>query len=396
MKKYIIKTSKIIAAFTIGVMLINCSSDSGGSDPVVPSTPTAPAQKAKFTVTISAGSGGTISTTGGTYEQGQTVSVTATPQGEYIFTSWSDGNTNATRTITVSSNTNLIANFELRKYPLTVNIEGEGEVLEVIVSSGRTTDYDSGTTVKLTAVPAEGWKFGEWTGVIESTELEIQILVNEAKEVNAIFIYVDPPTASTLSFPEDDKVCQEGTSVSDTESSVNFQWEASENTTSYDLIINDIEAETSVTYSDITETNKDATLVTARSYSWQIVSKSDETSTTASSELWQFYLAGEGEENYAPYPASIISPASGSTVSASEEGLVTLKWSGEDPDEDILTYTVYIDTVDGLQDANGTITGLTETETTYEVTSGSVYYWRVKSSDGQSSSFTQVFSFRVE
>ena len=396
MKKYIIKTSKIIAAFTIGVMLINCSSDSGGSDPVVPSTPTAPAQKAKFTVTISAGSGGTISTTGGTYEQGQTVSVTATPQGEYIFTSWSDGNTNATRTITVSSNTNLIANFELRKYPLTVNIEGEGEVLEVIVSSGRTTDYDSGTTVKLTAVPAEGWKFGEWTGVIESTELEIQILVNEAKEVNAIFIYVDPPTASTLSFPEDDKVCQEGTSVSDTESSVNFQWEASENTTSYDLIINDIEAETSVTYSDITETNKDATLVTARSYSWQIVSKSDETSTTASSELWQFYLAGEGEENYAPYPASIISPASGSTVSASEEGLVTLKWSGEDPDEDTLTYTVYIDTVDGLQDANGTITGLTETETTYEVTSGSVYYWRVKSSDGQSSSFTQVFSFRVE
>ena len=396
MKKYLIKSSRILAAVTIGVMLINCSSDSGGSDPVVPSTPTAPAQKAKFTVTISAGSGGAVSTTGGTYEQGQTVSVTATPQGEYIFSNWSDGNTNATRTITVSSNTNLTANFELRKYPLTVNIEGEGEVLEVIVSSGRTTDYDSGTTVKLTAVPAEGWKFGEWTGVIESSELEVQILVNEAKEVNASFIYVDPPIASMLSFPEDDKVCQEGTSVSDTESSVNFQWEASENTTSYDLIINDIEAETSVTYSDITETNKDATLVTARSYSWQIVSKSDETSTTATSELWQFYLAGDGEENYAPYPASIISPASGSTVAASEEGLITLKWSGEDPDEDTLTYTVYIDTVDGLQDTNGTITGLTETETTYEVTSGSVYYWRVKSSDGQSSSFTQVFSFRVE
>ncbi len=350
MKKYLIKSSRILAAVTIGVMLINCSSDSGGSDPVVPSTPTAPAQKAKFTVTISAGSGGAVSTTGGTYEQGQTVSVTATPQGEYIFSNWSDGNTNATRTITVSSNTNLTANFELRKYPLTVNIEGEGEVLEVIVSSGRTTDYDSGTTVKLTAVPAEGWKFGEWTGVIESSELEVQILVNEAKEVNASFIYVDPPTASMLSFPEDDKVCQEGTSVSDTESSVNFQWEASENTTSYDLIINDIEAETSVTYSDITETNKDATLVTARSYSWQIVSKSDETSTTATSELWQFYLAGDGEENYAPYPASIISPASGSTVAASEEGLITLKWSGEDPDEDTLTYTVYIDTVDGLQD----------------------------------------------
>jgi len=183
--------------------------------------------------------------------------------------------------------------------------------------------------------------------------------------------------------------------VSDTESSVNFQWSASENTNSYDLIINDIEAETSVTYSDIAETNKEATLVTARSYSWQVVSKSIETNVTAISELWQFYLAGDGEENYAPYPASIISPASGSTVSASEEGLVTLKWSGEDPDNDALTYTVYIDTVDGLQDVNGTITDLTVTETTIQVTSNTVYYWRVKSSDGQNSSFTQVYTFRT-
>ena len=312
--KYLNIGLRILSVITLGLIVSNCSSDSGGPDPIVP------VQKTKYTITISAGSGGAVSTSGGSFEQGQTVSVTATPASGYVFTSWSDGNTNATRTITVSSNTNLTANF--------------------------------------TAIP-------------------------------------DPPTASALSFPEDDKVCQEGTTVSDTESSVNFQWEASENTTSYDLTINDIEAETSVTYSDITETNKDATLVTARSYSWQIISKSDETSTTATSELWQFYLAGEGEENYAPYPANIIAPASGSTVTPTN-GLVTLQWSGEDPDEDTLTYTVYIDTVDGLQDANGTITGLTETETTYEVTSGSVYYWRVKSSDGQSSSFTQVFSFRVE
>ena len=61
-----------------------------------------PAPIVKYTITLSAGEGGTVSTTGGEYEAGQTVSVTATPQGEYVFTSWSDGNTNATRTITVS------------------------------------------------------------------------------------------------------------------------------------------------------------------------------------------------------------------------------------------------------------------------------------------------------
>jgi len=167
---------KLFSLLSIFAIVLSCSSDET-STPVTPP----PAPIVKYTITLAAGEGGTVSTTGGEFESGQTVSVTATPQGEYVFTGWSDGNTNATRTITVSSNTNLTANFELRKYPLTVNIEGEGEVLEVIVSSGRTTDYDSGTTVKLTAVPAEGWKFGEWTGVIESSELEIQILVNEAK-----------------------------------------------------------------------------------------------------------------------------------------------------------------------------------------------------------------------
>ena len=173
---------KLISLISIFAVVLSCSSDET-STPVTPP----PAPIVKYTITLSAGEGGAVSTTGGEYEAGQTVSVTATPQGEYVFTSWSDGNTNATRTITVSSNSTLTANFEKRKYPLTLNIEGEGEVLEEIVNAGRTTDYDSGTTVKLTAVPAEGWEFIGWTGAIESTELEVQLLVGEAKEVNAEF-----------------------------------------------------------------------------------------------------------------------------------------------------------------------------------------------------------------
>jgi hypothetical protein len=173
---------KLFFLLSIFAIVLSCSSDET-STPVTP--PSAPI--AKYTITLSAGEGGTVSTTGGEYESGQTVSVTATPQGEYVFKNWSDGNTDATRTITVSSNSSLTANFEKRKYPLTVNIEGEGEVLEEIVNSGRTTDYDSGTTIKLTAVPAEGWEFVGWTGAIESAELEIQILVSEAKTISATF-----------------------------------------------------------------------------------------------------------------------------------------------------------------------------------------------------------------
>ena len=164
-----IKFLFLITAFTL---VLSCSSDET-STPVTP-----PAPIVKYTITLSAGEGGTVSTTGGEYEAGQTVSVTATPQDEYLFKDWSDGNTNATRTITISSNTTLTANFEKKKYPLTVNIEGEGEVLEEIVNSGRTTDYDSGTTVKLTTVPAEGWEFTGWEGAINGTSNPQQLLIS--------------------------------------------------------------------------------------------------------------------------------------------------------------------------------------------------------------------------
>ena len=173
---------KLIFLLSIFAIVLSCSSDETSTLVTPP-----PAPIAKYTITLSAGEGGTVSTTGGEYESGQTVSVTATPQGEYVFKNWSDGNTNATRTITISSSSTLTANFEKKKYPLTVNIEGEGEVLEEIVNAGRTTDYDSGTTVKLTAVPSEGWEFVGWTGAIESAELEIQILVSEAKTISAVF-----------------------------------------------------------------------------------------------------------------------------------------------------------------------------------------------------------------
>ena len=182
---------KLFLLLSIFAIVLSCSSDETSTPSISTSTPISkpvtPAAVVKYTLSVTAGEGGTVSTTGGEYESGQTVSITATPQGEYVFKNWSDGNTNATRTITISSSSTLTANFEKKKYPLTVNIEGEGEVLEEIVNSGRTTDYDSGTTIKLTAVPAEGWEFVGWTGAIESAELEIEILVSEAKTISATF-----------------------------------------------------------------------------------------------------------------------------------------------------------------------------------------------------------------
>ena len=65
----------------------------------------------EYSVSVSAGAGGTV-TGGGTYESGTSITIKAIPNSGYKFVKWSDGNTTATRTITVSGNTSLTATFE--------------------------------------------------------------------------------------------------------------------------------------------------------------------------------------------------------------------------------------------------------------------------------------------
>ena len=65
-----------------------------------------------WTVTVSANNSsyGSVSG-GGTYANGSTVTITATPADDYTFVKWSNGLTNATETITVTSDTTIVAEF---------------------------------------------------------------------------------------------------------------------------------------------------------------------------------------------------------------------------------------------------------------------------------------------
>jgi hypothetical protein len=54
---------------------------------------------------------GTVSG-GGTYAAGSNITISATANSGYHFTQWNDGNTNATRTITVTGNATYTAFFE--------------------------------------------------------------------------------------------------------------------------------------------------------------------------------------------------------------------------------------------------------------------------------------------
>ena len=46
-----------------------------------------------YTLTVNAGAGGSVSSTGGTYDDGTQVTITVTPNSGYSFSSWSDGST---------------------------------------------------------------------------------------------------------------------------------------------------------------------------------------------------------------------------------------------------------------------------------------------------------------
>ena len=68
-----------------------------------------------YTLTVTAGTGGTVSG-GGTYNYGATATLRATASSGYHFVKWSDGNMNASRTVTVTGNATYTAIFEQDPY----------------------------------------------------------------------------------------------------------------------------------------------------------------------------------------------------------------------------------------------------------------------------------------
>ncbi|MCQ2384567.1 MAG: hypothetical protein MJZ96_06790 [Paludibacteraceae bacterium] len=86
-----------------------------GTDPEGgPSTGSGTGTAKKYTLSVTSANTaqGTVSG-GGTYNEGASATITATPKSGYQFDKWSDGNTSATRTINVSKDLTLTASFKV-------------------------------------------------------------------------------------------------------------------------------------------------------------------------------------------------------------------------------------------------------------------------------------------
>lgn len=200
-----------------------------------------------------------------------------------------------------------------------------------------------------------------------------------------------PPSAATLLFPADNTECNEGVVLSDTQSTVTFEWNASANTDSYQLHIRNLNTSQVQTLNTNT-TQLNVTLLRGTPYAWWVVSANTTTQTAQSGE-WKFYNAGLATEHYAPFPAEVLNPKTGTAVDAAG-GEVSLLWEGEDVDGDLTEYDVYFDTVNPpvvMREA-----GLPAPSLNVTVVPAGIYYWRVISRDAQgNTSASEVFEFRV-
>ena len=149
-------------------------------------------ESVKYTLTtsVSPAESGTINPNGGTVEEGQQVSVTASPAAEYLFDKWTGAASGNNKTVSVimDSDKSVTANFIKKKYTLTTSVEGEGTITEKIIKAGVAKDYNSGTIIELTASPSAEWEFKEWTGDLTGTDNPKQITIDKAKTVTALFV----------------------------------------------------------------------------------------------------------------------------------------------------------------------------------------------------------------
>ena len=106
---------------------------------------------------------------GGTYDEGETVTLAAIPASGYHFVQWSDGNTDNPRQVTVTEDMSLTAEFSAS--------------CKLTVSSSD--DTKGSVTAVLTATPKEGYRFVRWND--GNTDNPRTVFVTESVDLVAEF-----------------------------------------------------------------------------------------------------------------------------------------------------------------------------------------------------------------
>ena len=191
------KNYRSISLLFLSLIIITCSKESDvASDAysssasqntyIPPSTTTTTVTQ--FTLAVSAAEGGGVSSTGGTYDDGTSVSITATPNEGYEFVGWNGTDmSSSTITIMLTANTTIEALFSQVSTTTTVT----QFTLAVSASNGGTVsteggDFEEGTEITITATANEGYRFTGWEGS-DSTSESLTVTLNSDQTYQALF-----------------------------------------------------------------------------------------------------------------------------------------------------------------------------------------------------------------
>jgi hypothetical protein len=120
----------------------------------------------------------------------ETVHLIAVPNAGYRFVNWSGSSSETTESIsvTMTCDINLTAVFVPTKHRL-ITAVSPGNGGEIILQPPQPVDgYLEGTSVTTRAKPASGYAFKEWSGDTSGTKSAMNITLDSAKSVTAMFV----------------------------------------------------------------------------------------------------------------------------------------------------------------------------------------------------------------
>ncbi len=145
-----------------------------------------------YTLSSSIIGSGSVDPSEGTFEEGTSVSITATPSTGYSFVNWSGDASGSANPLTLDmdDNKNITANFEIQTFTLNTQVNGNGS----IYPNGGTYDYNS--NVLLEAIPEDGYQFDGWSGDVSGTNPFVT--VNMVENMTAIANFSEIPAQYTI------------------------------------------------------------------------------------------------------------------------------------------------------------------------------------------------------
>ena len=203
-----------------------------------------------------------------------------------------------------------------------------------------------------------------------------------------------PPGSTSLVFPTQNLDCTQGSLVNEVTRRIPFEWREATAAESYQLEVVQLSTGQKTVQNTVL-TALEVPLKMGEAYSWQVIASNTKVLESTPSALWYFFNAGS-ETSHAPFPAAALSPLSGAQIAFPTEGLVSLRWSGSDIDNDIAAYELLLNTT-SPPTTTQILGSPTSTQFAVSVSPGVTYYWQVLTTDAAGNKTpSPVFDFKID